>query len=151
MIYVCIYQHILARSIDRADEEDRLQPISPEMINDIYFMWRYSNRPFSIPDWEDRKDLHDCLNTPQYFYSWNLDGSVKRLADKKRLNPDIFALQGLKLQSAAGRNDRPATNSEDSLAWHKLYQRFKEHYHAFLSLAESRTGGQVVFVRNTLP
>jgi len=131
------------------------------MINDLYFMWRYSSRPFSIADWDTRNDLQDCLNTPQYFYSWNLNGLIDRVADVeflptfeaqiKRLQPDIFTLQGLKLQAAPGTSNELIPKSEDSKAWFKLYTMFKKDYEIYLSIASTRSGGQAVFVKRTVP
>ena len=152
---------MMASSLVNADEEDQLQTINTEMINDLYFMWRYSSRPFSIPDWEHRNDLQDCCNTPQYFYSWNMSGLLNRMADReflptfesqiKRLKPDIFSLQGLKLQSDPNNCGSPLANSDDAEAWTAVYNTFRYDYEAFLSLATTRTGGQAVFVRRSLP
>ena len=115
---------MFASTLASADEEDQLQAITPEQINDLYFMWRHSSRPFSVPDWDHRNDLQDCMNTPQQFYSWNLNGLIPRLADTeflptfeaqiKRLNPDIFALQGLKLQADPNNSTCPLNSSADS-------------------------------------
>ena len=97
------------------------------------------------------------LSDPSSFFSWNMNGLTQRVGKdelKERFykqleaaSPDIVCLQEVKLRSMEGDPERIKENSEDEECWKQFYKPLKKEYKAYMSLAETRYGGQIVLVR----
>jgi exodeoxyribonuclease III len=122
-----------------------------------------ARKPMALATLAERQSPEEewrCRASPDKFLTWNLNGlalRMKRGEIQARFydlvgenRPDLISLQELKLECEEGRPGTVKMDCEGGRQWEAFMAPLRASYDAYLSLSDTKYGGQAVLVRREL-